>query len=487
MRTLPTFLGLLALLLAAPMRHALAAEVPDISTRLEPFVDQYLVEVLDGAQMRLHHPRRAGTALKFDQPWEGIVSGYVTVFHDGDKYRMYYRGRPTTTTADAAEEAHEVACYAESDDGITFHRPNLGLFEVAGTKNNNVILTHPKTVTHNFAPFLDTRPGVPENERYKAVGGTGRDGLIPYVSADGIHWKRLREEPIIRQGAFDSQNNVFWSEHEGRYICFYRTWRNNFRWITRTTSEDFLHWTPPIDMEFGKAPAEHLYTNQTEPYFRAPHLYIGLAARFMPGRWALTPAQEQAIDLKNPRNYQSLGGAISDGVLITSRGGTRYDRTFLESFIRAGQDPRDWVARSNYPARGIVPTGEREMSLYIQRHYGQPSAYLERLTLRPDGFASIHGPYEGGEMITRPFRFSGKELTLNFATSAAGSVRVEIQDADGDPIQGYTLAECIPLIGDDLERAVSWKSGGDLSGFAAMPIRLRVILHDADLYAIRFR
>jgi len=468
-------------------RGGFAAEAVDIGSRLELFVDHYLVGELDGAELRLHHPVRSGVALAFDRPWEGIVSGYVTVMYDRGKYRMYYRGRPMTTAADATEQAHEVACYAESVDGITFTRPHLGFYEVAGTRDNNVILTQPKTVTHNFAPFRDTRPGVPADERYKAVGGTGKAGLIPFVSADGIRWKQLQEGPIITKGAFDSQNNVFWSKHEGKYICFFRTWKHGVRWITRTTSDDFLHWQEPTDMEFGDAPNEHLYTNQTEPYYRAPHIYIGTAARFVPGRWALTPEQEKAIDLHGPQNYSALGGAVSDAVLITSRGGTHYDRTFLESFVRAGMDPRDWVARSNYPARGVVPTGKNEMSMYVQRHYGQPSAYLERMVLRIDGFASVHAPYRGGEMITKPFRFSGKVLVINFATSAAGGVRVEVQDEHGDAVEGFSLDDCPLILGDNLEHVVKWKGGGDVSALAGRPVRLRFVMRDADLYSLRFR
>jgi len=88
-----------------------------------------------------------------------------------------------------------------------------------------------------------------------------------------------------------------WSEHEQCYICYFRTFRNGVRWITRTTSTDFLNWTKATDMTFGDAPNEHLYTNQTLAYFRAPHIYIGTAARFWPKRRSLTDEQVAAIGL----------------------------------------------------------------------------------------------------------------------------------------------------------------------------------------------
>lgn len=466
--------------------HALADDAISLGSRRELFVDRYLVDKLDGVSLQLQHPQPAGVALRFDQPWEGQVSGYVTVIHDGDLFRMYYRGRPLTGYGDNDPRAQEVTCYAESKDGVTWTKPKLGLIAFGGNKNNNAILADVGHVTHNFAPFLDTRPGVPKGERFKAVGGSSQSGLIGWVSEDGIHFRKLREEPIITGGAFDSQNNVLWSDHEQCYVCYFRTFKNGVRWITRTTSKDFLNWTPAEDMTFGDAPNEHLYTNQTVTYFRAPHIYIGTAARFWPNRRSLTDDQVAALKLDDKVNYAGLKLETSDAVLLTSRGGSKYDRTFLESLVRPGLDLHNWTARSNYPARGIVPTGPTEMSMYIQRAYGQPTAYLERLTWRTDGIASVHAGYQPGELVTKPITFEGSKLTVNISSSAAGGGFVEIQDAAGKPIPGFTLADCVELNTDDLARVVSWKNGSDVSSLAGKPVRLRFRLKDADLYAFQF-
>jgi hypothetical protein len=184
----------------------------------------------------------------------------------------------------------------------------------------------------------------------------------------------------------------------------------------------------------------------------------------------------------------------SEAVLLTSRGGNRYDRTFLEAFVRPGPDRRNWVSRSNYPALGVVPTGtgrldgkECEMSFYVMRHNQQPTAHLERLMLRVDGFASLHAPYTGGEMVTRPFRFGGRELVLNYATAAAGHVEVEVLEENQTAIAGYRLQDADPLIGDQVERTVSWQGQIDLSRLAGQSVRLRLLLKDADVYSFRFR
>ena len=106
--------------------------------------------------------------------------------------------------------------------------------------------------------------------------------------------------------------------------------------------------------------------------------------------------------------------------------GFHWDRTFLESFIRPGRDPKSWINRNNMTSTGVMETGEDEISLYVLRNYKSPSIHMERMTLRTDGFASLRARYSGGEVLTHPLRFEGSNLVLNFATSAAGSIRLEV-------------------------------------------------------------
>jgi hypothetical protein len=327
---------------------------------------------------------------------------------------------------------------------------------------------------------------VPVEERFKALAGTSEKGLFGFVSADGVHWRKYREVPLVTRGAFDSQNVAFWSEAEQIYALYLRTWSSGefrgFRTISRATSTNFVNWSEPVEMTFGDTPQEHLYTSQTHPYFRAPHLYVALPMRFLPGRKALTDAQARVLGV-DP-GYTS---DCAEAVFMTSRGGNRFTRAFMEGFIRPGLDLGNWASRAGLTALGVVPTGANEMSLYKQAHYAQPTCHLLRYTLRTDGFVSVNAPYHGGKFVTRPITFAGHQLVLNFSTGASGSVRVEIQDANGLPGPGYGLADASELIGDDIERVVPWKSGSDLSQFLGHPIKLRFVMKDADLYSIRFR
>jgi len=177
----------------------------------------------------------------------------------------------------------------------------------------------------------------------------------------------------------------------------------------------------------------------------------------------------------------------AEGLFMTSRGGNRYHRTFMEGFVKPGLDRHNWVSRCNYPGLGVVPTGPGEMSFYVKRHNQHPTAHIERMVLRTDGFSSLTAPYAGGEMVSRPFAFSGSELEINYATGAGGHLSVELQDEAGDSIRGYSESDCGLIVGDEIERLVEWNGSPDLAALAGQRTRLRVILKDANLYSFRFR
>ena len=459
------------------------AEAIAIGDRRELFVDDYLVDKLDGLDWRLHAPIDRGVALDFgDRPWEKRYVGYGTVIHSDDLYQMYYR-------SDASLENGTYA-YAESDDGIHWTRPNLSIHDFNGSKENNLILKG-RDGSHSFSPFFDANPGVKPGERYKAIGlRRTSDGkrweLLAFASPDGKQWGLMQHDPVMTDDAFDSQNVAFWSEAEKQYVMYYRTKSNKHtgtRLVARAVSDDFISWSPQGTMTYQRfaedVPTEQMYINQTHPYFRAPHIYVSTAARFMQGRQALTDEQVAQIGVGSFRD-------CSDAVLMTTRGGLTYDRTFMQGWVRPGIGHENWGTRSNYPLLGVVPTGDNEMSVYVVKAYGLPGEHVRRYALRLDGFASINASYDGGEMLSKPVVCPGGSLNLNYATSAAGSVRVELLDERGDVIPGYSLEDCTPIIGDHIERAVKWGGASDLHGLSGKVVRLRFVLKDADLYSLQF-
>jgi hypothetical protein len=489
--------ALTALLALALTGIAAAEEALDIGSRLELFADGALIERLSGgARQELHHPTAREVVFETDRPWEGNAVNYVTVFQDGDRYRMYYRGADVVYTPEGYKEPHpDLYCYAESRDGIHWTRPTLGLFEFNGSKENNIVWMG--IGGHNFAPFKDSNPAATPDARYKAIG-SGRNkaerGLWAFKSGDGIHWSLWSKGAVITKGAFDSQNLAFWDSERGEYRDYHRDFRNG-RDIRTCTSKDFLNWTDPVFLEYTPNRMSELYTNQILPYYRAPHIFLGFPTRYIDRGW--TPAAEALprIDYRRLRGAKSRreGTAITDGMFMATRDPLRFT-LWAESFNRPGLRTTDtWFYGDVYQNWGLVETASaiadapRELSVYFTESTMQErKAYLRRYTIRIDGFVSLAAPLSGGEALTRPLRFQGGRLLVNYSTGAAGSIRVEIQDAGGKPLPGFALADCAELYGDSLEQAVVWPKQPDLGALAGKTVRLRIELRDADLYSLRF-
>lgn len=470
-----------------------ATQPPDIGSRLELFVDDTLIDHLaGGAALRLHHPTPREIVLVHDEPWEGTGSCFYDVFRDGDVFKLYYIGYQLTTEDGSALTSHGIyACYAESKDGIHWTKPDLGIVEYDGNTHNNIVWTRENA--DNFVVYKDANPNCRPGEEYKATA-SGPGGLWAYKSSDGLHWSPLKDGPIITKGAFDSQNLTFWDADRGHYWAYFRDFHDGLRDIRVATSEDYLTWSEPELLRYVDSPEEQLYTNQVMPYPRAPHIFVGFPTRYVERPWS--PSFETLPDRAHRENRVKIspryGTAITDGLFMTSRDGRLFNR-WGEAFLRPGPERKDnWLYGDCYQGLGLIetqpedPTAPREFSLYCPENTWKTNVRMRRYTMRIDGFVSINAPLKGGEVLTKPLLFSGSRLLLNFATSAAGSVRVELQDAEGAPLDGFSLADCDEVFGDSLERAVTWQGSADVGGLAGRPVRVRIVLSDADVYSLRF-
>jgi hypothetical protein len=456
------FLSILCPLLAS------AATPLDLGTRWELFVDDYLVAKKEGLALKLHEPVRREIVLTTDKPWEGPTCGYFSAIQDGKKVRLYYRG----SAGGSDHSDAQVTCFVESEDGIHFTRPKLGLIEAGGTKDNNIIWRGVES--HNFAPFLDANPNAKPAERYKALGGVKQPGknwhqgetpggLYAFASQDGIHWKKMQDTPVITKGAFDSQNLAFWDVTRNRYASFSRIFTNKVRAIQSMTSADFLSWSDGVAHQYAEGvPFEHFYTSATVPCPTAPHLFLSFPKRF-------------ATTREKVKGHVG-GKGVSDAVFMSSRDGTHWDRPFLEAWVRPGSDLQNWTERSNMTACGIYDPGDGEWSLYISEHYRHPDHRIRRLTVRKQGFASMHANAKGGSFTTKLIKVSGSKLLLNSATSATGSLVIEALDENG-----VVAAKSAEIYGDEFEANVL-----DTSKLIGKAVTLRVTMKDADLYALRF-
>jgi hypothetical protein len=180
---------------------------------------------------------------------------------------------------------------------------------------------------------------------------------------------------------------------------------------------------------------------------------------------------------------------IGYSVLATSRDGVNWHR-FREPFLDRNPQSGTWDHAMAWIG-AYLPVGD-EVYLYYggyARGHKVESATERQLgmaRMRKDGYMSLRADEEGGVMQTHPVVFDGERLEVN-VDSAKGLVRVEIQDASGEPIKGFALDDCDPIQVDDVAAKVSWRGGdSDVSALAGKTVRLRFELKSGNLYAFQF-
>ncbi len=470
---------LFALLITATIAFSSAhADPVEVADRLELFADDFLVDSTSGEiEQTMHQPTPQDVVFSADATWEGNTSGYYSLFRDEDKIRMIYRGWAHQPSKPVKALHRELTCYAESTDGLYFKKPDLGLIEWQGSKANNIILDD--NSAHNFFAFRDDNPDCPPDARYKGIGGEKKEGgLFVYQSPDAIHWKKIADEAVITDGAFDSQNLAFWDSHAKIYRAYYRIfskggtekgeWKpKGVRAIRTSTSTDYVNWKPGTDVTYAEGtPEQQLYTNAVQPYFRAPHLLIGFPTRYLPDE-----------------------GERVEPVFMISRDGVKFSR-YNEPVVPESAPADRAGNRSNYMTWGMfsLPGKPNEISVYAtEAYYGTVPGRVRRFTYRLDGFVSLQAGAKGGEVITKPLSWKGKSLEVNCEVNKGGSLKVELQDSEGNALPGFALADCDSFSGDDTAAKISWGGKGELSALAGKNLRVRFALSNGDLYSMRFR
>ncbi len=194
----------------------------NLGDRRELFVDDYLVDrIHHDARLEMHSPERGEIVFQVQSPLENACSGvYSVVIEKEGKYLLYYRGNYPLQDSQGDVAKKQTANVAISEDGINFSRPELGIYDFADNGGNNVVWQGIQA--HNLVPFQDPRPDCPDDQRFKAVGGTGRDNLYALFSPDGFAWRLAQNEPLAVSGAFDSANVAFWDPVKEKYRLFSR-------------------------------------------------------------------------------------------------------------------------------------------------------------------------------------------------------------------------------------------------------------------------
>lgn len=446
-------------------------------------VDRKWIARMRGATLKLAQPERREIPITFDAPWESSGAFPKSVVQEGSTIRLFYRA----CSPDSNDSSIQGAAVAVSHDGgLSFEKPELGQVDWKGSTANNLLSI--SAPPHMPPVFRDTNPDCRPEERFKGLSAHWKQAYA-MVSPDGLDWRVLGDGPLKMTGTFDTVNTAFWDPIIGRYRSYTRFFYHLedgmeevnvlgrdatvVRSIQSSTSKDFLHWTKPRPNRYRDRLGEtQLYTNATLPCPDTDGLYLAFPNRYV---------QHREID---PAHGHP---GANDALFMSSRDGVTWTR-FSEAWVRPGLDPLNWTDRNNYPVWGIVRTSSTEWSMYITEHYRHKTepGRLRRLSIRPHGFVSVHADTGGGGFVTRPMRPAVGDLRINFATSAAGSLRIAATGVDGTEIPGYGLNDMDEIFGDELDRVVVWRGGRSLRALGPdATVRLIFSLNEADLYAFR--
>src|SRR5262245_30415025 len=217
-------LVLLSLMIILPWGQETKITI-DVGTRKQLFIDNRFITSSRGIKLIVNPPVKTNSALVPDRPWDlGWIVGYGSVIEDRGKYRLWYTALPAVGKIDQNVEG-SLLCYAESDDGIRWTKPNLGIYEWEGSKSNNILL---KVSIETSTVFVD--PKAPDEERYKLIASfLSKDkspsrgpGMYIYTSPDGLNWKL--HPTLLFPFIPDSQNQAFYDTRIKKYVIYARQW-----------------------------------------------------------------------------------------------------------------------------------------------------------------------------------------------------------------------------------------------------------------------
>ena len=499
--------------------------VVDVGDRLQlPWDDCIVDETKTDVPVVQHSPEFRETVLTCDAPWEGDGCADGTVIKDGDIYRLYYIAWQMRTSPESKWQHKQIfICYAESDDGRRWKRPNLGLYEFNGSKANNILFE-----SDDVGVFLDTNPDCPKGERYKMIRtyaekpGTSymNTPLCVFLSADGIHFrpgwkiadrvsaKANKREPGVEL-IYDTRHSCFWDPIRREYRLYTRgrhpkdadrrkygfsTSQKVVRDLRLLVSKDFRTWSYPEEVSYGPdAEDSEMYTPVVQPYFRAPDVDVAFPARYTErynwkDSYERLPNRESRIRRvwRDGAYEYRYATALTDGMFMFSRDGRTFRRR-EEAFFRPGPERwGTWAYGNGYAFNGLVVTpspygADDELSLYYEvGKWSGEAARFERYAIRMDGFLSRRAPFAGGTVVTKPLVFKGDELHVNFSTAARGRLVVKVTD-----VKTGRSARSEETFGDSTDRVVAFDDG-IVASFAGRPVTLEFAMSDADLYSFRF-
>jgi hypothetical protein len=486
-----------------PSSQTASAKAPlNVSDRKQLFIDNRFIAASRKVALTMNPPQKLGIVLESEGvPWEKGTGGFFRVIEDGGKFKLYYG---------AFTEAGHSLCYAESEDGIHWNRPSLGIVAINGNKQNNLIYSDNAI----DATIMVDPKDIPER-RYKVFRSLvtpdkARAGVYASYSADGIHFTDVgRVFPMWPETSLIAD----WDARIQKYVVFTRVFvhhNENQRRVGRLEMDDLLKPWPYRSTvpEIGIPSPENItmvlsadeqddpfcdfYTNAAHIYPYAQDVYLMFPTPFR--HFASSPTRQPWFRFQPGNDY-----GLIDVQMAFSRDGIHWSRPDRRSYVPMGL-PDEWdrwltmmgvgmLRRGNYLYQYYWSTGRTHDSGILRPEYDKSittKSAIGALRQRLDGFMSADFDYTGGTLTTPPLLFTGTHLRLNIETGAMGTAFVEIRDAEGKPIPGFTRADCEEIGGNFVDTPVRWKGKSDLSALRGRPITLHITARGAKLYAFQF-
>jgi len=460
-------------------------------------------DVPKGVEIRVEPASKTDPILSVDRPWEDGRLGWAQVMEDDGRYRMWYSITPADPTKD------RLLCYAESEDGFQWAKPELGLVEVEGGKANNVVFAGnganhccvlkcsdgPAETRYRCMYFKSWWEGAPgeelddaEGHRRLDVKNAAKEGdevlpvslkgvMMGMNSPDGLDWRPI-EKPILDEW-HDTHNICAYDEARKVYVAYLRGFYGGRRAIAYSETPDFENWPPSGVIHHAAAddgPDESLYSNGYTRYPDRPDLRLLFPAIY----------------------HQSTDSVYAQ--LAVSLDGLNWSRLTRQAIVPHGP-PGDLDEGHVYPEPDLLrfrrdgkfrmlcrsgPEYHNEWYNESLRSEREPGG-CQWAEWQEDRLAGAHAPDEGE--LTIGLQTCGDRLMANYRTEPGGWLRFELADRLMWPpqpwpgIDGYRFEDMPAMQGDETHALVSWKGSPELPALKGRPVAVRVRLYKATLFA----
>ncbi len=459
------------------------------------------------------HPQNPIVRREEGRPDEARAQYLGTVLRQQGKFRMWYVAADKDSFRDFSDKGTisgwRVA-YAESEDGIQWRKPNLGLVEYAGNRDNNLVLMDPPelSVIAGLSILYEAEDPDP-SRRFKMMAAAPAEGTgttaVPLYSSDGLRWRPARETKLVekRRGRWlahrvATENLAIpeFLEHAGLYKwggMYHLAGQQISPWVwlwdgqpcgrvmSIFRSHDFAHWSDTKSLSFVRYGYRSTATNEGEEshepasVWNRGNVLLGTYGQFhgAPG---------------SPAHPMDLG-------LLISNDGVHFREPLPDFAFLPRGEPASWEGGGLLQGQGFENVGAQTYIWYggWDNDVTRPDTYGEigLARWRRDGFGSLSpkNPEVPAALVTCPIQADGSaRIWVNAdGLSERAWLRVELLDERERPLSGYSGDDSASVRQSGLRESVSWKSrpmSQDFSGAVKIRVNFEGKSEAIKLYAL---